>query len=112
MALAPGALPPTILDLHTPVVEENPDRPIHANLFADDEEFGYSDDDDEEEEKPEVIVGRTRLNFNSVMSPDREVYTPRPAGMFFVPFHCGIGYLSFSNFVVVCAHAHQRITWT
>lgn len=91
MAMPPGAssLPPsTILDMHTAerdtsVEEEDANRPIHAKLFAEDEELGYSDDDDDEGQNPlanmnhrsgggdENLVKRTRLNFNSVLSPDK-----------------------------------------
>ncbi len=74
MTLVPGALPPTILDIHPPPHEEHDTdslRPIHAKLFADDEDFGYSDDDSESSPARE-IVGRTRLNFNNVLSPDKE----------------------------------------
>jgi len=102
MALAPGGLvPPTILNLHAPSDENNLNRPIHANLFADDdddEEFGYSDDEDADQEddgnegegdlagqqdvaQPDAIVGRTRLNFNAVMSPTKETFKSPLAGM-------------------------------
>ena len=42
--------------------------PIHGQLFFDDEAFGYSDDDSVQARD---VVGRTRLNFNMVLSPER-----------------------------------------
>lgn len=72
----PGALPPTILDIHPPQPQEekdqDEDRPVHARLFADEENFGYSDDDTTQSPLNDT-VGRTRLNFNTVWSPSKEV---------------------------------------
>ena len=75
LAPAPGALPPTILDLHPPLLgdyDNDSMKPIHAKLFAEDEEFGYSDDDETASSSVRDIVGRTRLNFNTVLSPDKD----------------------------------------
>lgn len=86
MAPVPGALPPTILDLHPPhndVDDADSVRPIHAKLFAEEEDFGYSDDDDDSQSSPaRDIVGRTRLNFNTVLSPDKVGFNTRDAGTF------------------------------
>ena len=111
MTLAPGSLvPPTILDIHAPATadEEDPDRPVHAN----DEEFGYSDDDDDDEddfaendmqkEPQEIIAGRTRLNFNAVLSPDKGAFqSSLPAGTY------GIlrAPLSYPSFLILLLHA-------
>jgi len=82
MAPVPGALPPTILDLHPR--HNDPDdndsvRPIHAKLFAEDEEFGYSEDDESQSSPARDTVGRTRLNFNTVLSPDKFGFTSKDA---------------------------------
>jgi serine/threonine protein kinase len=91
MAPVPGALPPTILDLHPPhndVDDADSVRPIHAKLFAEEEDFGYSDDDDDSQSSPaRDIVGRTRLNFNTVLSPDKVGFNTRDAGTFVVESH-------------------------
>lgn len=82
MAPVPGALPPTILDLHPPhndLEDADSGRPIHAKLFAEDEDFGYSDDDDSQSSPARDIVGRTRLNFNTVLSPDKVGFNPKEA---------------------------------
>lgn len=82
MAAVPGALPPTILDIHPPLDEEDDTdsiRPIHAKLFAEDEDFGYSEDDSEASPVTDV-VGRTRLNFNTVLTPDKDGYNMKGAG--------------------------------
>ena len=90
MAPVPGALPPTILDLHPPHHDsEDADsiRPIHAKLFAEDEDFGYSDDDDSQSSPARDIVGRTRLNFN--LSPDKVGFATTEAGKF-IRSHTGM----------------------
>ena len=71
LPLAPGTHPPAILELNK--MNERASGGVevqgHPQLF-DDEDFGYSDD---ESADPAVkgLVGRTRLNFNMVLSPDR-----------------------------------------
>lgn len=72
---APGSLPPPILHLDSRAQggeHEDDDslRPVHARLFTDDEHFGYSDDDTAQSPVRD-IVGRTRLNFNTVVSPKK-----------------------------------------
>ena len=67
LPLHPGTHPPSILELGA----EGVDRPVHGQLFPD-EDFGYSDDDSTDS-PGRGLVGRTgtRLNFNMVMSPKR-----------------------------------------
>lgn len=57
--------PPSILEWKQP---EGSDPAVHTRLFLDDDNFGYSDDETADSPVRE-IVGRTRLNFNMVLSP-------------------------------------------
>ena len=41
---------------------------MHTRLFLDDDNFGYSDDETADSQGRD-IVGRTRLNFNMILSP-------------------------------------------
>jgi hypothetical protein len=74
LALPPGKhLPETCL--YT-LGNDHDDRPVHTQLFSGDDNFGYSDDDTIQSPAREV-VGRTRLNFNMVLSPDRNDLGPK-----------------------------------
>ena len=57
--------PPSILEWKQP---EGSDSAVHTRLFLDDDNFGYSDDETADSPVRD-IVGRTRLNFNMVLSP-------------------------------------------
>jgi hypothetical protein len=69
--------PPSVLEWKNrqEVISQNVDHdeggPVHAQLFPDEENFGYSDSDDDSTASPVLrgIVGRTRLNFNMVLTP-------------------------------------------
>jgi membrane-associated tyrosine/threonine-specific cdc2-inhibitory kinase len=81
---APGSYPPAILELNSQraseVLYEDSARPVHAKLFSDEDNFGYSDDDSTD--SPVCgIVERTRLNFNMVLSPQDEENGKKDTGM-------------------------------
>lgn len=57
--------PSSILEWKEP---EGSDPAVHTRLFLDDDNFGYSDDETADSPVRD-IVGRTRLNFNMVLSP-------------------------------------------
>jgi hypothetical protein len=73
-------LPPAILEWKSrqggsaDETDAHPVTSIHQQLFSDEDNFGYSDDDDDDDFGPESpghgLVGRTRLNFNMVLSPE------------------------------------------
>eukprot|EP00934_Nitzschia_sp_Nitz4_P005228 Nitzschia sp. Nitz4//scaffold41_size133979//10262//13661//NITZ4_003327-RA/size133979-snap-gene-0.115-mRNA-1//-1//CDS//3329551410//5218//frame0 len=65
-------LPPSILRLDSQSAEKDDSaRPLHARLFADDEQFGYSDDETTKSPARDAVC-RTRLNFNTAASPNVE----------------------------------------
>lgn len=75
LPLVPGSHPPALLELnpqHATGAEDMDDHdeaiPVHTQLFSDDDNFGYSDDDSVDS-PVRGIVGRTRLDFNMVLSP-------------------------------------------
>ena len=57
--------PPAILEWKQP---EGSEPAVHTRLFLDDDNFGYSDDETADSQGRD-IVGRTRLNFNMILSP-------------------------------------------
>jgi hypothetical protein len=67
--------PPAVLELN-PLIATTSEAfvsdgyPTHARLFPYEENFGYSDDDDSVDSPIRGNVGRTRLNFNMLSSPE------------------------------------------
>lgn len=74
MAYSVPSVPPTVLEWKSPANEDDMDmedigdaaQDVHAKLFMENDEYG---DDDE---NLSDTVGRTRLNFNLVLSPDQD----------------------------------------